>query len=270
MSINLTNFGDSHTQRVFARDLINDESVGVNANGLRLITNNSNPMSLSSNLTLDISSTTSTTVDASTTLGISSGTSMIIDAGTSLNLSIGSTYSITSGSGLSIINTGVYDLENSDNIFIETTGTSKEINLIASGATSNILLNSTGTVDLIAGVEINLTSVSLKSLSKTLELNDAITPTDANANGSGLIIKGDTDHSITFADASNSFNLTDSLNLIDNNLYINTSGSGSVYLNQGTPGTDVLGDLRIKVSAGNMVFQHYDGAIWDTLMELSP
>lgn len=262
MAINLSSHGANYFKELFAREITNEESVGANANGLIIQTTNSNPMSIISDLNL----------------GITTASNLIMN--------IGTTTSFIS-TDINITNSGVFDLESTGEIFLETTAALKDITITASGASSNIIINSNDKINLISTNSTNILSTNLNTTSKTILLNDVITPTDINANQSGLNIQGDTNHTFYYNNSNSSFETTEhldvlktgggfyinSIKMIDrNNVYIDTfNNNGAIYLNQEVPGTDNIGDKRIRTDiSNNVIIQHYNGATWDTMLSLEP
>lgn len=262
MAINLSSHGANYFKELFAREITNEESVGVNANGLIIQTTNSNPMSIISNLNL----------------GITTATNFVLNIGTTVSCI---------ATDINITNTGIFDLESTGEIFLETTAASKDITITASGASSNIILNSNDKIDLISTNVVNILATNLNTSSKTILLNDIISPTDINANQSGLNIQGDTNHTFYYNNSNASFETTEDLDVLKtsggfyinsvkmidrNNIYVDTfSNDGAIYLNQAVPGTDVTGDKRIRTDGTDVVIiQNYNGSTWDTMLSLEP
>ena len=133
---------------------------------------------------------------------------------------------------------------------------------------SNIITGITPTSNLIAGMEVNITtagiSVPVGTIISTITGNqatlsnsvsgtgtasiDATGPSDSAANGGGLIVKGTTDHSILYDNRTDKFfTFTDNVELafgkkfvINNQLVLDTTTLGSTVVNSSLTSVGVL------------------------------
>ena len=65
----------------------------------------------------------------------------------------------------------------------------------------------------VKGTTTTVNSTVLEVVDKNIELAKTATPTDTNADGGGMILKGDTDHEFVWTDASDAWNSTEHINL---------------------------------------------------------
>jgi len=101
----------------------------------------------------------------------------------------------------------------------------------------NLTINGTTTT-------INTTTLSVDD--KNIELGDVATPTDATANGGGITLKGNTNHTITWSNANDSWDFSEHVNVISTKEYriANTS-----VLNATTLGANVVTSSLTTVGA---------------------
>jgi hypothetical protein len=144
----------------------------------------------------------------------------------------------------------------------------------------------------VNGTTTTLNTTTITSDDKNIELNSIASPTDANALGGGITLKGDTDKtfiwsSINTNSTNDSWDSTEDLNIADlkyftinkkraltqSQCYINTKfgiastdfadSAPAFYLNQATPMTDANDDWRIRIdAAGDVVFQKRVGGAY--------
>ena len=129
------------------------------------------------------------------------------------------------------VNSGDVNISNSAGernlSFLVRRGGSQETALTISSSTRTIGLYSNFTDSRVAvggdlvvtgNLTVNGTTVTVNTEvltieDKTIELAKISAPTDANADGGGIILKGDTDHSLTWTEASAAWNSTEHINL---------------------------------------------------------
>ena len=144
----------------------------------------------------------------------------------------------------------------------------------------------------VNGTTTTLNTSTITSDDKNIELNSIASPTDTNALGGGITLKGTSDKtfiwsSVNTNSTNDSWDSTEDLNIADTKFftinkkraltqtqcYINTKFGAAAtdfaddapafYLNQATPMTDANDDWRIRIdAAGDVVFQKRVGGAY--------
>jgi len=229
------------------------------------VTVNSNSVSLGASITLDTDD-----------IGEGSSNLYYTDArsrgAVSATANSGLTYNSSTGvfNLVSIPNTGlanstltVTDGSNSTAIALGGTltiqGTSNEVEVAESSGTVTVGLpndvtignNLTVTNDLsvtgdltVNGALTSLSTTEVKVEDKNIVLGDTTTPTDTTANGGGITLKGASDYTIVWLDATNSWTFNQNINV--------TSGGLSIGGTQVINGSRVVSNLAITGS-GNTI-----------------
>lgn len=109
----------------------------------------------------------------------------------------------------------------------------------------NLTVNGTTTT-------VNTTDLLIED--KNIELATATVPSDANADGGGIILKGDTDHSLLWSDAGSSWNSTEHINLVSGKSF---KIDGVEVLSGSALGTGITSAPGIT-SFGNQTFLNVD------------
>ena len=229
------------------------------------VTVNSNSVSLGASITLD----TDDIGEGSSNLYYTDARSR---AAVSATANSGLTYNSSTGvfNLASIPNTGlanstltVTDGSNSTAIALGGTltiqGTSNEVEVAESSGTVTVGLpndvtignNLTVTNDLsvtgdltVNGALTSLSTTEVKVEDKNIVLGDTSTPTDTTANGGGITLKGASDYTIVWLDATNSWTFNQNINV--------TSGGLSIGGTQVINGSRVVSNLAITGS-GNTI-----------------
>ena len=229
------------------------------------VTVNSNSVSLGASITLD----TDDIGEGSSNLYYTDARSR---AAVSATANSGLTYNSSTGvfNLASIPNTGlanstltVTDGSNSTAIALGGTltiqGTSNEVEVAESSGTVTVGLpndvtignNLTVTNDLsvtgdltVNGALTSLSTTEVKVEDKNIVLGDTTTPTDTTANGGGITLKGASDYTIVWLDATNSWTFNQNINV--------TSGGLSIGGTQVINGSRVVSNLAITGS-GNTI-----------------
>lgn len=149
----------------------------------------------------------------------------------------------------------------------------------------NLTVNGTTTT-------VNSSTVTVDD--KNIELNSITSPTDTNADGGGITLRGDTDKTIVYNNSStsttdtswdfsedvnlgstsNQFTIQKNRALAHNALFINStltinSTTGGIYLNKQADTSDTTGDWRFRVDAGAIIYEYYNGSSWITKFRIS-
>lgn len=188
--------------------------------------------------------------------------------------------SISAGTGISLSNTGTeggtFTVTNSGVTGL--TGTANEVTV--SGATGSVTIglpdDVTVTQDLTVGrhltvtgnltvngtvTTINSTTVTVDD--KNLELASTASPSDASADGAGITIKGDTDKTFNWVDATDAWTSSEHMNLLTGKEYkINgTSVLSSTTLGSGVTGSSLtsVGTIGTGTWQGTAVGVAYGG-----------
>ena len=128
----------------------------------------------------------------------------------------------------------------SGNVFFANTANDKDIKiLVKKGVVADVAVNivaSSRTIELygsnvdsivrtggslivdgdltVQGTTTTVNSTVMEVVDKNIELAKTGTPTDANADGGGIVLKGDTDHNITWSSSGRAWEATEHLNLV--------------------------------------------------------
>ena len=123
----------------------------------------------------------------------------------------------------------------------------------SSGATSNITLNGTVTAannlvvtgDLtVNGTTTTINSTTLAVDDKNIIIGDVATPSDTTADGGGITLKGATDKTFTWVDATDAWTSSEDLNLVSGKVY---EINGTSVLSGSTLGSGVTGSSLTSV-----------------------
>jgi hypothetical protein len=123
----------------------------------------------------------------------------------------------------------------------------------ADGATSNITLNGTVTAannlvvtgDLtVNGTTTTINSTTLAVDDKNIIIGDVATPSDTTADGGGITLKGATDKTFTWVDATDAWTSSEDLNLVSGKVY---EINGTSVLSGSTLGSGVTGSSLTSV-----------------------
>ena len=134
------------------------------------------------------------------------------------------------------------------------TGTATAVNLTLSG---NLIVNGTTTT---------ISSTTIEVTDKNIELGKVSTPTDTTADGGGLTLKGATDKTFNWVDATDAWTSSEHIHLVDNKkLLVGTGSDLSIYHDES--------NSYIINTTGNIVIQGNTGkdsikAIPDGAVEL--
>lgn len=203
-----------------------------------------------------VSTTFDIAADSGTAETVTTGSDTVtFSGGTGISTSVGATDTIT------ITNDGVVSL----------TGTSNEVEVSASTGAITIGLpndvtignNLTVTGDLtVNGTTTTVNSTTLTVDDKNIELGSTASPTDAGADGGGITLKGTTDKTFNWVDATDSWTSSEHLDIASGKAFYiagtsvlnsTTLGSGVVdssLTSVGTIGTGVWQGTAVGVSYG--------------------
>lgn len=178
--------------------------------------------------------------------------------------------SVTAGTGIGVSNTGVeggtFTITN--NGVTSVTGTANEVEVSASTGSVTIGLpsNVTVTTDLSVGgnatitgnLTVNGTTTTINSTTlsvddKNIVIADTASPSDAAADGGGITLKGTTDKTLNWVDATDAWTSSEHFNLLTGkSYYIN----GASVLSSTTLGSGVTGSSLTSVGTiGTGVWQ---------------
>jgi hypothetical protein len=211
------------------------------------------------------------TVDAQGRITAASNTAIEIALGS--NTSGNYVGSITAGTGISLSNTGVeggtFTVTN-DGV-TSVSGTANEVTVSgASGAVTiglpdDVSITSNLTVGgnlVVNGTTTTINSTTVTVDDKNIELASTASPSDASADGAGITVKGDTDKTFNWVDATDAWTSSEHMNLASGkSYYINgtsvlsssTLGSGvttSSLTTVGTIGTGTWQGTAVGVAYG--------------------
>ena len=134
------------------------------------------------------------------------------------------------------------------------TGTATGVNLTLSG---NLTVNGTTTT-------INSTTLTVDD--KNIELGTVDTPSDTTADGGGITLKGATDKTITWTNATDTWDFNQNIKITSGYLqvYGTEAGAAEVYL-YADEGDDNADKWRIKSdTSGNFQVANYSSGGWST------
>ncbi len=136
-----------------------------------------------------------------------------------------------------------------DGIFSVTGNTTVSGHLQA--ATANITGNTTVSGDLIVsgnvffnGTTTNVNSTNLVVEDKNIIVGDVATPTDVTADGGGITLKGTTDKTLNWVDATDAWTSSEDFNLVSGKSY---EINGTVVVNSTSLGTGITGSSLTSV-----------------------
>ena len=141
------------------------------------------------------------------------------------------------------------------------TGTATAVNLTLSG---NLIVNGTTTT---------ISSTTIEVTDKNIELGKVSTPTDTTADGGGLTLKGATDKTFNWVDATDAWTSSEHIHLGDSKILklgtdtdaqlTHTGSYGSLNVSTGYFVNDIAGDWYVRNSAGdeNRIIAKNDGAV---------
>jgi hypothetical protein len=117
----------------------------------------------------------------------------------------------------------------------------------------------------VNGTTTTLNSTTLTVDDKNIELGSVATPSDATADGGGITLKGTTDKTITWVDATDAWTSSEDLNLVAGKAY---EIAGTSVLNATTLGSGVTGSSLTSVGTiatgtwqGTAIASTYGGAL---------
>jgi hypothetical protein len=221
----------------------------------------------------DNSTAVATTAYVDTAVGAVSTTfDIAADSGTTQTVTTGSdTVTFTGGTGISTNVGGTDIITITNDGVVSLAGTSNEIEVsgatgtVTIGLPSDVTIGNTLTVtgDLI--VNGNTTTVNSTTLTvddKNLELGSTDSPSDATADGGGITLKGTTDKTFNWVDATDSWTASEHLDLgsgkhfsIAGTSVLNATTLGSAVVNSsltsvGTIGTGVWQGTAVAIAYG--------------------
>jgi hypothetical protein len=221
----------------------------------------------------DNSTAVATTAYVDTAVGAVSTTfDIAADSGTTQTVTTGSdTITFTGGTGISTNVGGTDTITITNDGVVSLAGTSNEIEV--SGATGSVTIglpsdvtignNLTVTGDLIVnGSTTTVNSTTLSVDDKNIELGSTASPSDATADGGGITLKGTTDKTFNWVDATDSWTASEHLDLgsgkhfsIAGTSVLNATTLGSAVVNSsltsvGTIGTGVWQGTAVAIAYG--------------------
>ena len=138
------------------------------------------------------------------------------------------------------------------------------------GAVSGTDLTLSGNLT-VNGTTTNLNTTNLNVEDKNITLGDTISPSDATADGGGFSLKGSTDKSFTWLDATDSWTSSENIDLqsgktykIDGNIVL----SGSQVLGKSVPSGTIVGTSDTQTLTGKTI-DLTDNTISGTLAEFN-
>lgn len=188
--------------------------------------------------------------------------------------------SLSAGSGISLSNTGAeggtFTITNAG--VTSLTGTANEVEVSASSGSVTVGLpsNVTVTTDLSVGgnatitgnLTVNGTTTTVNSTTvtvddKNIELGSTASPSDATADGGGITLKGTTDKTFNWVDATDAWTSSEDLNLLSGKVYeINgTTVLSATSLGSGVTGSSLtsVGTIATGVWNGTAIAIAYGG-----------
>ena len=170
---------------------------------------------------------------------------------------------LTSGTGLPLTTgvTGTLPVANGGTGVTGSTGTGSVVLSASPTFTGNILadnLTLSGNL-IVSGTTTTINSTTLTVDDKNIELGSTASPSDATADGGGITLKGDTDKTFNYVNATTAWTSNQDLNLLTGKVYeINGSqvlsssglGSGILASNLTSVGTITTGTWNGSVIAG--------------------
>ncbi len=260
----------------------------------------------SANVTYNLGSPTQRWKDlylSGNTINLNGATISATDGAVTFQNSLGGSFSVTgAASGQStgtfgnlVANSGIASTSTSTGALTVTggAGVSGTVNIggaISIAGTANITGNTNITGSLavsgdatvtgnltVNGTTTNINTTNLIVEDKNMVLADVATPTDSTADGAGITVKGTTDKTFTWADATDAWTSSEDLNLltgkqykIDNNsvLTATTLGSGVVNSSLTSLGTVIslaaTTAVSTNLSSGNIFATGSTSGTWST------
>jgi hypothetical protein len=145
-----------------------------------------------------------------------------------------------------------FNLLNTTATTLNVGGAATSLNLGAATGTTTVGNNLTVTGDLtVNGNTTTLNTETLEVEDKNIIIAKVATPTDTTADGAGITIKGATDKTFNWVDATDAFTSSEHLALASGkNLYLNGSTSGTTTL---TPSATASGTLTLPSATDTLV-----------------
>ena len=123
-----------------------------------------------------------------------------------------------------------------------------------SGATftGNVVMSANLTVQ---GTTTTISSTTIEVADKNLELGKVDTPTDTTADGGGITLKGATDKTFNWVDATDAWTSSEHIHLEDNKkLLVGTGSDLSIYHNGSNSFIDDQGTGNLYISSSDQLF----------------
>jgi hypothetical protein len=203
-----------------------------------------------SQTTFNLLNTTATTLNvggAATTLEIGAATGT-----TNINNNLDVDGDVNIDGGDLTVSTTTFNLANTTATTLNIGGAATSLNLGAATGTTTVGNNLTVTGDLtVSGNTTTLNTETLEVEDKNIIIAKVATPTDTTADGAGITIKGATDKTFNWVDATDAFTSSEHLALASGkNLYLNGSTSGTTTL---TPSATASGTLTLPSATDTLV-----------------
>jgi hypothetical protein len=200
--------------------------------------------------TFNLLNTTATTLNvggAATTLEIGAATGT-----TNINNNLDVDGDVNIDGGDLTVSTTTFNLANTTATTLNVGGAATTLNLGAGTGTTTVNNNLTVTGDLtVSGNTTTLNTETLEVEDKNIIIAKVATPTDTTADGAGITIKGATDKTFNWVDATDAFTSSEHLALASGkNLYLNGSTSGTTTL---TPSATASGTLTLPSATDTLV-----------------
>jgi hypothetical protein len=203
-----------------------------------------------SQTTFNLLNTTATTLNiggssTATAIGSNSGTTTI-----KADLTVDGDVQVKGGDLTT--NQTTFNLLNTTATTLNMGGAATSLNLGANSGTTTVNNNLTVTGNLtVNGTTTTVNSTTLTVDDKNIELASVASPTDITADGAGITIKGATDKTFNWVDATDAFTSSEHLALASGkNLYLNGSTSGTTTL---TPSATASGTLTLPAATDTLV-----------------
>jgi hypothetical protein len=200
--------------------------------------------------TFNLLNTTATTLNvggAATTLEIGAATGT-----TNINNNLDVDGDVNIDGGDLTVSTTTFNLANTTATTLNIGGAATSLNLGAATGTTTVGNNLTVTGDLtVSGNTTTLNTETLEVEDKNIIIAKVASPTDSTADGAGITIKGATDKTFNWVDATDAFTSSEHLALASGkNLYLNGSTSGTTTL---TPSATASGTLTLPAATDTLV-----------------
>jgi hypothetical protein len=157
---------------------------------------------------------------------------------------------------------------NADSSGIRVSGFVTTTNLkVTNNATIDNNLTVTGDLT-VNGQTTTINSVTLTVDDKLISLASTATPSDIGADGGGIELKGNTDHTILWSNANDSWDFSENLNIITGKVYRinNASVLSATSLGAGVTNSSLtsLGTITTGIWQGSQIDDNYIGTINDS------